>query len=198
MEEAYNEGGFVSASVGFLLGAVVYTTATGILAHRHEGTRRRKRSGNRQPNETDRPGSGMALAVGALVDGVPESIAIGVSLIGGGKVALATVIAVFLSNIPEGLSSSAGMREAGRSKRYVFGLWGGIALISGVSAILGYAVFSRFDRDLIAGTIAVAAGGILAMLSSTMIPEAFEEGHEYVGIVSCLGFLCAFLLTKMG
>ncbi|HWW76146.1 MAG TPA: hypothetical protein VNZ44_12150, partial [Pyrinomonadaceae bacterium] len=103
-----------------------------------------------------------------------------------------------LSNIPEGLSSSAGMRKAGRSARYVFGVWGGIALISGLAALAGYAVFSRFNAEVIAATTAVAAGAILAMLADTMMPEAFEEAHDLAGLITVAGFLAAFVLTKLG
>jgi ZIP family zinc transporter len=82
--------------------------------------------------------AGSAIAVGALLDGVPESVVIGASLLAGGAVSLVTVVAVFLSNVPEGLSSAAGMRQAGRTRRYVFTLWTGIALISGASSLAGY------------------------------------------------------------
>lgn len=196
MDEAYRRGGFDSTAAGFLAGASVYTLANWYLA-RH-GAKHRKRSGNKQPSESEDSGSGAAIAIGSLLDGIPESIVIGVSMIKGGAVSVVAVIAIFLSNIPEGLSSAAGMKKAGRSATYIFGIWIGIAVISGVASLLGYALFRNYSADTIAATTAVAAGAILSMLVDTMIPEAFAETHEFAGLVTVAGFLASFVLTKIG
>ena len=123
---------------------------------------------------------------------------IGVSMIGGQAVSWVAVIAIFLSNVPEGLSSAAGMRNAGRSAFYVFGLWSGIAMVSGLAALAGYVLFAGFSQEIIAATEAVAAGAILAMIADTMVPEAFELAHDYAGLVTVAGFLAAFALSKVG
>ncbi|HEY0071492.1 MAG TPA: ZIP family zinc transporter [Chloroflexia bacterium] len=198
MDEAYKRGGFVATATGFLGGALVYTAANWYLAK--QGAKHRKRSGYeaQQPSESEDSGSGTAIAVGALLDGVPESIVIGLSMIEGGLVSLVAVVAIFLSNIPEGLSSASGMKKAGRSPLYVFGVWGGIAAISGVAALVGFSLFSGLPVEVSAATTAVAAGAILAMLADTMIPEAFEQAHNFAGLVTVAGFLSAFVLTKMG
>jgi ZIP family zinc transporter len=196
MDEAYRRGGFDATAAGFLGGASVYTVANWALAR--YGAKHRKRSQGQQPSESEDAGSGMAIAIGALLDGIPESIVIGLSLLAGGAVSFVAVIAVFLSNVPEGLSSAAGMKKAGRSAAYVFGVWGAIALASGAAAWVGCAVFKDFSADVVAGTTAVAAGAILAMLADTMIPEAFENAHDASGLITVAGFLASFMLSKLG
>ncbi|HEU4621051.1 MAG TPA: ZIP family zinc transporter [Burkholderiaceae bacterium] len=197
MDEAYRRGGLDSTSLGFVAGALIYTIANTLLA-RH-GAKHRKRSTNQhQPSEADEAGSGMAIALGALLDGIPESIVIGLSLLKGGVISSVAVIAVFLSNVPEGLSSAAGMRKAGRSATYVFGVWGAIALASGVAAWAGCGLFSGVSEEVVAATTSVAAGAILAMLADTMIPEAFALTHNATGFITVIGFLAAFVLSKYG
>lgn len=198
MDEAYAQGGFDSTAAGFVGGAAVYTLANIIVSR--QGARHRKRSGsNPQEKQPDAgANSGLAIAIGALLDGIPESVVIGTSLISGGGVSAVMVAAVFLSNVPEGLASAAGMKRSGRSPTYVFGVWIGIALASGLAAMIGNAALAGAAPDILAAVTAVAAGAILAMLVDTMIPEATESTHDYSGMIAVVGFLAAFILTKLG
>ena len=117
-------------------------------------------------------------------------------MIGGRAVSTVAVAAVFLSNVPEGLSSSAGMRKDGRSGIYVFGVWASIAIASGVSALVGNLALRGASPVALAGITAIAAGAVLAMIADTMIPEAFEAAHNYIGLIAALGFVAAFIMSR--
>lgn len=195
VDEAERSGGLAPTVLGFLVGAVCYVAANALLARR--GAQHRKRSGGRQPSESQAQGSGLAIAVGALLDGVPESVVLGLSLFDGG-IGTTVLAAVFVSNFPEGLSSSVGMRRAGRSAGYVFGVWGGIAVVSGLAALVGNLVLDDASPGMVAAITAVAAGAILTMIADTMIPEAFERTHVLTGLITAVGFLFAFVLDRVG
>ena len=197
MEEAYGRGGLAATTVGFFGGALLFCVANWYLSGRRAKDRNRCGGCIQQATETELPGSGLAIAIGALLDGIPESIVIGLS-VSSGAVSAVAVVGFFVANVPQGLSSAAGMKQAGRSAGYIFGVWGGIAIVSGVAALLGNVVFSGLAPEIVAAISAVAAGAILAMLAETMIPEAFERAHNFIGLVTVAGFLAAFALTKLG
>ncbi|WP_445259327.1 ZIP family metal transporter [Nocardioides aurantiacus] len=123
---------------------------------------------------------------------------LGLTLLTGQGIGLPVLAAVFISNLPEGLSSAAGMKRAGRGATYVFGVWGGIALASGIAGALGVLVLDGASPALVATITAVAAGAILAMVADTMIPEAFERTHLYAGLIATIGFALAFTLEHVG
>lgn len=189
-DESYRQGGLDATAIGLLTGALAFFAAD--WAVNRAGGRHRKRSGRDRDD-----GFSKAIALGALMDGIPESAVIGISLVGGGPVSWAFVVAVFLSNVPESLSATAGMKNAGHSARYVFGLWGAVVVASLVSAVLSYLFLAKAPADIVAGIQAFAAGAILVMLASTMMPEAYEEGGEWVGVVTAVGFLLAFVLSHL-
>lgn len=190
MDEAFRKGGFDAASIGLLLGAVIFYIGDQIIESR--GGKHRKRSQGQQSG-----GSSTAILLGALMDGIPESVAIGVSLLQGGKVGLVMVVAVFLSNIPESLSSASGMQKAGHSRKFILAVWAAVVAISAASSLVGYLVLAGVSGNIIGGIQAFAAGAILTMLASTMMPEAFQEGGAIVGLITTGGFLLSFVLSKL-
>jgi ZIP family zinc transporter len=189
--EGFRAAGLRPVVLGAVAGSISYAVANFLVSR--QGARHRKRSGEQQTDAAE--GGGLAIAIGSLLDGVPESVVLGVSLLGGTGVSVPVFAAVFLSNFPEGLSSASGMRKAGRSKAYVFGLWTGIALISGLAALLGAAFLGDTSPGLVALVQAVAAGALLTMVADTMIPEAVEGEHGAAGLLVVLGLLVAFFLS---
>jgi len=189
MDEAYQIGGFDASAIGLLIGALAFYFADRAVSR--SGGQRRKNPGDKQGD------SATAIAIGALMDGIPESAAIGISLLEGGKISAALVAAVFLSNVPEGLSSAAGMKQSGRSTVHILGLWGGVTLVSALASLLGYFFLANAPENVVASIQSFAAGAILTMLASTMMPEAYEEGGQVVGLVTSVGFLLSFILSRL-
>jgi ZIP family zinc transporter len=197
INSAFKDAGPMAATFGFLFGATAFCAINWRLAQ--HGARHRNRCGEcvEQPSEAKHKGSGLAIAVGAVLDGVPESLVIGLSLLGSGKIDLGLVVGFFLANVPQGLSSAAGMKKAGRSSRYIFSLWTGILLISGMAAAASYLLLSTATPALSATILAFAAGSVLAMLAESMIPEAFADAQPFIGLITVVGFLVAFLIIKI-
>ena len=186
--EAYARGGTDAVIVGLTLGALSFFA--GDLAIDRRGGRHRKRSGGQQSE------AGGAILLGAVLDGIPESFVIGISLLEGGTVGFAFVAAVFVSNLPEGLSGATGLRKAGHSARWILAMWAVVCAASALAAAAGYAVANDVADQAIGVIQAFAAGGILTMLADTMMPEAFDEGghRSWVGLVTVLGFAAAWWL----
>ena len=186
--EAYERSGGIPVVLGLLAGAVTFFVGDWFI-DRAGGHRRKSPNG-------PQPGAGpMALVLGALLDGIPESAAIGVSLLGGAGIGVPVVAAVFMSNIPESLSASAGLKRTGRSTGYVLRLWTAVLAASTVAAALGYVLLDGADPSVIAFIQSFAAGAILTMLADTMVPEAVEHAGALVGLMTALGFVVAFLLS---
>ncbi|HCB07313.1 MAG TPA: ZIP family zinc transporter [Nocardioides sp.] len=194
VDEAEQSGGLPATVLGLAGGAIAYVVANVLLDRRGAG--RRKSQGDEQKSEEDQAGSGTAIAVGALLDGVPESIVLGLSLLGGQGVTVSVLAAIAISNLPEGLSSSAGMKRNGRSARYVFGVWGGIALASGIAGLVGCLALDGAPPATISLITAIAAGAILTMIADTMIPEAFADTRLWTGLILTFGFIVAFTLSR--
>lgn len=140
------------------------------------------------------PSASLAIFLGAMIDGIPESIVIGAGMIASG-LPVAFFMAVLLSNFPEGMSSASGMFKSGFTKKRIYMLWGGLVILSGIASFLGNVLLTGAPGLIIAFVQAIAAGGILAMLANTMMPEAYELGGTTVALATIVGFLCSFLLS---
>jgi ZIP family zinc transporter len=188
VEEAFEtSAGAGGMAAGFFAGAIVYFAGDEVLDRM--GGDRRKSSGGEQAE-----GSGLAIVLGAVLDGIPESIVLGIGLLAGTGVSVAFIAAVFISNLPEGLAATTGLRSAGWSARDVLVLWGGVALVSALASLLGYAAFDGVAPSTVAFVLAFAGGAILTMLADTMMPEAFQYGGRLVGLFTAAGFALAFAL----
>lgn len=192
MPEAMHIGGLWPAVLGFVIGGLLFGAANAALSRIGSGIRKRS-----SPNGVGAAITSIAIALGALLDGIPESAAIGTSLLDGKGVALVTVLAVFVSNIPEGLASTAGMKSARMSARSIFSIWGGITCCCMISAWAGYAVIGALGPFYVTLAVTTAAGAVLVMIIDTMVPEAFEELHGVTGLVTALGFIMTFVATTL-
>jgi zinc transporter, ZIP family len=138
------------------------------------------------------------IALGALLDGIPESVAIAISLVLGATVSGAMVVAVLLSNLPEGMASTPGFIRSGWPASRVLLLWLGIAGAGGLAAGIGYAVLGDASPLVLGAIQAFAAGTILTMLASVMMPTAYADGGEPVGLSFVFGFALLAFLTTLG
>ena len=132
--------------------------------------------------------------LGTVLDGIPESMVIGLTIFQGGAVGAAYLIAVFISNLPEAIASTSGLAASGWRTSRILWMWIAITLISGVASLAGYAVFQNSSPATVAFVLTFAAGAILTMLAETMMPEAYEHGGKLVGIATTLGFAVAFTI----
>jgi ZIP family zinc transporter len=137
----------------------------------------------------------VGIVLGTVLDGIPESLVIGLTIARGGGIGVAYLVAVFISNLPEAISATSGLRNSWSTAR-IFGLWIGIALVSGVASLFGYAFFDGTSDEAVAFVLTFAAGAILTMLANTMMPEAYDKAKKNaaVGVATTLGFAVAFAI----
>jgi zinc transporter, ZIP family len=175
------------SGVFFALGALFFFGADWWIDHRG--------GADRKDIEGKQVGSGAAIFIGTLLDNIPESIILGMSLATGDSINTAFLLAVFVSNLPEGVAGTLNLESAGRSRQSIFWMWTVLVIISAACAGLGYLMITYLpgaDGHL---TQAFAAGAMLTMLADAMMPEAFEHGGKLVGLVTVMGFLVAAILS---
>jgi ZIP family zinc transporter len=130
----------------------------------------------------------MGIVVGSVVDGVPESIILGIQLATGIPLSFSFVAAVFVSNIPQAIAPSADLAAAGWGPRRLGRLWLAVVVACGIAAALGFMVADLSSEVTGSGMAALAAGGLLAMLTNSLIPFAYDRGGELAGVATVVGF----------
>jgi ZIP family zinc transporter len=189
-EEAFELGGADAVAIGLALGGLAYFAGDSLIERRGGGNRMSSMGEQRDSTAS-------ALLLGAVLDGIPESAVIGITLLEGSGVGVAVLAAVFLSNLPESLSSSTGMRMAGQSSGHVLAVWSIVVIVAAISAALGYGLLDGASANTIAVIQAFAGGAVLTMLADTMIPEAHKHSGNAVGLLVVLGFALAYLLSTL-
>jgi ZIP family zinc transporter len=197
VEDASTQASGLVLLAGLAAGALTFFVGDRVIDHL--GGEGRKRSTGVQSASVQATGGsgGAAIALGTVLDGIPESVVLGATLIGGGGVSVAMLAAVFVSNLPEAMSATSGLRKAGVSPARLWTLWGSTTVVSALAAGFGYLALDGASPAVVAVTQAFAAGALLTMLVDTMIPEATEFGGPVTGLVTVLGFATAFGLSAL-
>jgi ZIP family zinc transporter len=206
-EDSYEHGGIWRAVLGLAGGAIVFTALSAWLDRlargRHEESHGSEKldpdaaARDRAPSTASTSGAaGLALLAAVTLDGVPENVALGVSL-GEGSGGLALLAAIFVSNFPEALVGSASMREQGRSQRFILGTWLTCAAVLTLAVVVGAGPLSTASPETISLPLAFAAGAVLASLADTLMPEAYEKGGPLVALSTTAGFVLSFILATV-
>ena len=206
-EDSYERGGIWRAALGLVVGAVVFTTLSYLLDRYAEG-RHPEEDGSEKLDvgaaASDVPvssasvsgGAGLALLAAVTLDGIPENVALGVSL-GEATGALALLAAIFVSNFPEALVGSASMRAQGRSTGFIVAVWTICAVLLTLAVVVGAGPLANTDEETLSLPLAFAAGAVLASLADTLMPEAYEKGGPVVALSTAAGFVLSFTLSTL-
>lgn len=192
VEEAVSvAGGEGGVAAGLLIGAVAFTAGDAAISRWGYANRKdiAGEGGDAPPT---------AIVLGTVLDGVPESAVLGLTILQTGEVGIAMLVAVFISNLPESIAASSGLRNAGWSEPKVLALWSAIAAVCGLSAAAGYLLLDGASAWVLAFVFAFAGGAILSMLATSMMPEAYEHARRWAGPATVVGFAVAFGVNSLG
>ena len=200
LEVAFDIGGIYFSLLGFFLGISIYVFANRLISR--GGIKRRNSAecgglGTLSPEEKAEKQASLALVVGAILDGIPESMSIGISFLDNKLVTISVIVAVAVANIPEGLASGVGLKRSGYSSRNILLIWSIVVGSCVIASMLAFATMRDAPLGLKAVTTSLAAGGVLAMTLQTVIPEAYDETHDAVSLLAGLGFSGAFFMSHM-
>jgi ZIP family zinc transporter len=190
-EEAFHLGGAGRAGIALLAGAVTFVVADSLLDRfvaGDEGAHQRE-----VVSDGARSGVGWALLAAVTLDGVPENLALGVSLVEGASLTL--LVAIFFSNLPESLVGAVAMRSEGRDVKFIMGIWGLCALLLAAAVVVGRALAGGMSDEVLSLALGFAGGAVLASLADTLMPEAFEHGRPWNSFATAGGFFLSFVLA---
>lgn len=188
--EAIDTGGeYWPVAVGLGAGAVTFYAGDWYID--------RMGGAHRKRPEQPEVASPLPLVLGIVLDGIPESIVLGLTLLAGEGVSAAMLAAVFISNLPESIAATSGLQSSGRSRGWILGLWVAIVGVSGLASLAGYGLFDGASDREVALVLAFAGGAVLTMLADTMMPEAFEYGGSKVGLLTTFGFALAVAIVAL-
>ena len=205
-EDSYEHGGLWRSAVGLAVGAVVFTFISQWLDRKASGGVEEDGSekldvdasaSDSAPSPATTSGAaGLALLAAVTLDGVPENVALGVSL-GEGSGGIALLAAIFVSNFPEALVGSASMQEQGRSQTFILGTWSACAALLTLAVVVGAGPLSSADPSTLSWPLSFAAGAVLASLADTLMPEAYDRGGPTVALSTAAGFILSFYLSTL-
>ena len=191
--EALAIGTLLDIALGFLGGAALFAAIDIIISHKGGLHRKRSGHGKDAPNAAA-TGSGLAIFIGTVMDAIPETAIIGLSLVHEGKVSAVLMAAIFISNLPEGISSASGLKKSGYGIARILLMWLAVLIASAVSSLLGFTFLAQASVDTQAILASFAAGAIITMVSATMLPEAYVKAGPIVGFLTACGFFIALIL----
>jgi ZIP family zinc transporter len=135
--------------------------------------------------------------ISALLDGIPEALAIGLMLVVGGPISISILISIFIANLFEGVSSSRNMKLGGWKVKSIFKVWFFVLILAAFATLFSYSIFSNTDQHILSGALGVSAGALVAIISDILLPDAYSETQEFIGVFVGLGLLFSFLLSHM-
>lgn len=185
--DAYALGGATRSGLALLAGAAAFVAADAALDRRVTG-----RAGPRQ-HEVAAGAVGWALLAAVTLDGVPENLALGVSLVDDASLAL--LVAIFFSNLPESLVGAVAMRREGRRRATVIGTWAACAALLAVAVVAGRALAAPLGDEVLSVALGFAGGAVLASLADTLMPQAYEQGGPFTAFATAAGFFLSFILA---
>ena len=200
VEIAFQIGGIYASLAGFAMGVIAYIIANRIIANGGIGRRHSQSCGGLgglTKEQISERNAATALVIGATLDGIPESMSIGISFLDNALVSASVILAVAVANIPEGLASGAGLQRSGLKTTKILAIWSMVVLASVLAAVAAYSLMGDLSPFAKGALTAFAGGGVLAMTLNNVVPEAYEEVHDLISVLGGIGFAVAFIVSHI-